>query len=97
LPLEGPQPQLRVPELELSVAIRLFKDRYGIFQEPVEGRPYYLRFKELATGKEIQGMTHSKGTAISPRFILEILGRFDIKIPDFLEDLAAIKKGPQPV
>ncbi len=100
MPQEG-QKQPRVPELELSVAVRLFKDRYSIFQEPVEGRLWYVRFKKLQRAGElklaIQGMTHNKGTMIHPRFLLQILERFDISVPDFLEGLLLMKKGPQAV
>jgi hypothetical protein len=100
LPQEARE-QLRVPELELSVAVRLFKDRYSIFHEPVEGKPYYVRFKKLQRAGEpklgVQGMTFNKGTMIHPRFLLQILQRFDISVPDFLEGLTLMKKGPQPV
>jgi len=61
----------------------------------VADKPYSVRFKQLSTGKELQGMTHAKGTAISPRFLLQILERFDITVPDFLEGLTTAKKGPQ--
>jgi hypothetical protein len=95
------QKQLRVPELELSVAVRLFKDRYSIFHEPVPGKAYSVRFKQLPRSGEpkvgIQGMTHNQGKMINPRFLLQILKRFDISIPDFLEGLATMKKGPQAV
>jgi len=80
----------------VSLVVRVLKDR-SIFLEPVEGKPYYIRLKELQTGKTIQGMTHNKGTMISPRFLLQILERFDIPIPDFLEDVATLKRGPQRV
>jgi hypothetical protein len=83
--------------LEITVAIRIFKDRYGIFIEPVKDRPYYVRFRQLHTGRTIQGMTHSKGTMLHPRFLLQILERFEITVPDFLEGLTATRKGPQPV
>jgi len=100
LPRED-QKQPRVPELELSVAVRLFKDRYSIFLEPVPGKAYSVRFKQLQRSGEpklgVQGMTHNKGTMINPRFILQILERFDISVPDFLEGLALVKKGPQGV
>jgi hypothetical protein len=93
--------QLRVPELELSVAVRLFKDRYSIFHEPVPDRAYYIRFKKLQRAGEpkltVQGMTHNKGTMIHPRFLLQILERFDISVPDFLEGLSLMKRGPQSV
>jgi hypothetical protein len=65
--------------------------------EPVKDKPYYVRFKQLQTGRDVQGMTHAKGHAISPRFLLQILERFEITVPDFLEGLVATKKGPQPV
>jgi hypothetical protein len=58
-------------------------------------KPYHVRFKEHTTGKELQGMTHNKGTTVSPRFLLQILERFDITIHDFLDALATAKKGPQ--
>jgi hypothetical protein len=95
LPQAEPQQQLRVPELELSVAVRIFKDRYSVFQEPVKDKPWYVRFRQLSSKKTIQGMTHSKGTKISPRFLLQILERFGIGIPDFLEAIATAKKGPR--
>jgi len=83
------------------VAVRLFKDRYSIFHEPVEGKPYYVRFKKLQRAGEpkldIQGMTHNRGTMIHPRFLRQVLERFDISVPDFLEGLALMKKGPQAV
>lgn len=84
-----------MPELELTVAIRIFKDRYGVFIEPVKDRPYYVRFRQLQTDLSIQGMTHGKGTKLNPRFILQILERFQIPIPDFLEAIVTVKKGPQ--
>jgi hypothetical protein len=100
LPQEEQKP-LRVPELELSVAVRLLKDRYSIFHEPVDGKPYSVRFKSLQRAGEpklaIQGMTFNRGTMIHPRFLLQILQRFDISIPDFLEGLSLLKKGPQVV
>ena|SRR5436309_15993747 len=83
--------QPNVPELELSVVIGLLKER-SIFLEQVPNKPYYVRFKELSTGRAVQGMTHSKGTKLSPRFTLQILERFGIAIPDFLEALATSKK-----
>jgi hypothetical protein len=98
---QGEQKQPRVPELELSVAVQLFKDRYSIFHEPVADKPYYVRFKKLSRAGEpkigVQGMTHNRGTMIHPRFLLQILERFDISIPDFLEGLSLMKKGPQAV
>jgi hypothetical protein len=102
LPQEKPQTQPpRIPELELSVAIRIFKDRYSVFIEPVEGKPYYVRFRQLERPGEpkrtIQGMTHNKGTMLNPRFLLQICERFEIAIPDFVEALAATKRGPQAV
>ena len=100
MPLAG-SPLPKIPELELSVAVRLLKDRYSVFIEPVEGKPYYVRFRQLRSVGEpkrtIQGMTHNKGTMLNPRFILQILERFEISIPDFLEALSGIKKGPQAV
>jgi len=67
--------------------VRVFKDRYGIFIEPVPDKPYHVRFRQLQTKTKIQGMTHAKGTKISPRFLAQILDRFHIKVPDFLEGL----------
>jgi hypothetical protein len=32
---------------------------------------------------------------MSPPFVIRVLERFDIEIPDFLEALPAVKKGPQ--
>jgi hypothetical protein len=95
LPQEPPQEQPRVPELELKVVVRILKDRYSVFIEPVQEKPYYVRFRQLDTGRTIQGMTHAKGTCSSPLFILQILERFDISVPDFIDDLVEIKKGPQ--
>ena len=89
--------QLRIPELELSIAVRIFKDRYSVFLEPVEKKPYYVRFRQLQTTKTIQGMTHGRGTLLSPRFVMEILTRFGIEPADFLEGLVESKKGPQRV
>jgi hypothetical protein len=67
----------------------------------VDGKPWYVRFKKLQRAGEpkltIQGMTHHKGTMIHPRFLLQILERFDISVPDFLEALSLTKKGPQAV
>jgi hypothetical protein len=79
------------------MAVRIFKDRFSVFIEPVENRPYYVRFRHLQTQKTIQGMTHNKGTKLNPRFIHQILERFEIAIPDFLEAIATMKKGPQAV
>jgi hypothetical protein len=79
----------------LSIAVRLFKDRYSVFIEPVEGKPYYVRFKQLQTQKSVQGMTHHQGTKLSPRFLLQILERFGISVADFLEGVTLSKKGPQ--
>jgi hypothetical protein len=60
-----------------------------------------VRFKKLERAGEphlsIQGMTFNKGAMIHPRFLLQILERFDILVPDFLEELSLLKKGPQPV
>jgi hypothetical protein len=42
-------------------------------------------------------MTFNKGTMIHPRFLLQILERFEISVPDFLEGLSLMKKGPQAV
>jgi hypothetical protein len=42
-------------------------------------------------------MTHAKGTLINPRFLAQILERFNIDLPDFMEGLASTKKGPQAV
>lgn len=71
--------------------VKLLKDK-SIFLEPVEGRPHYVRFKEISTGRAVQGMTHHKGTKLSPLFTLQILARFDIPVPDFLESIATSKK-----
>ena len=97
MPQEQPQEQPRVPELELKVAVRILKDRYSVFVEPVKDKPYYVRFRQLDTGRTIQGMTHAKGTCLSPLFLLQILERFEITLPDFIEGLAEGKKGPQRV
>jgi hypothetical protein len=98
LPQEQPQEQqLRVPELELKVAVRILKDRYSVFVEPVKDKPYYVRFRQLETGRTIQGMTHAKGTYLSPLFLMQILERFEITVPDFMEGLTEGKKGPQRV
>jgi hypothetical protein len=72
------------------------KDYHGVFLEP-GAKAYLVRFKQLRTGKTIQGMTHAKGTMISPRFLEQILDRFGIDHLDFIEDLASTPKGPQPV
>jgi hypothetical protein len=82
------------------VVVRVLKDFHGVFLDSLSGdkRPYYVRFRQLQTNLTIQGMTHAKGTKISPRFLLQILERFEIQVPDFLEQLATTtKKGPQPV
>ena len=76
--------------------VRLLKER-SVFIEPVEGKPYYVRFRQLTNNRTVQGMTHNKGTTLNPRFIQQILERFEISVPDFLEALAVTKKGPQPV
>lgn len=86
-------PQLRLPELELSVAVQVLKDRYSIVCDSIEGRPYYVRFKSLQDPtRGVQGRTHHDGTAISPIFLKQILERFDIPAADFLEELAGMKK-----
>jgi hypothetical protein len=95
LPQEQPQEQLRIPELELQVAVHILKDRYSVFVEPVQNKPYYVRFRQLDTGRTIQGMTHAKGTCLSPLFLQQILERFDISVPDFIEGITEGKKGPQ--
>ena len=98
MPQEQPQEQqLRVPELELKVAVRILKDRYSVFVEPVKDKPYYVRFRQLETGRTIQGMTHAKGAFLSPLFLLQILERFEITVPDFIDGLTEGKKGPQRV
>jgi len=80
------------------VVVRILRDCHGVFFDPVKDKPYYVRFRQLQTGRTIQGMTHNKGTKISPCFLLQILERFEITIPDFLENLtASTKKGPQQV
>jgi hypothetical protein len=71
------------------VVTRLLKER-GIFPEPVDDKPYHVRFRQLQPKRAIQGMTHAKGTKISPRFLAEILDRFHIEVPDFLESLALL-------
>lgn len=86
-------PQPRLPELELSVAVQILKDRYSIVCDSVEGRPYYVRFKSLSDeARGVQGRTHHDGTTISPIFLKQILERFDIPAADFLEGLASTKK-----
>ena len=78
------------------MVVRVLKDCHGVFLEPVKDKPYYVRFRQLQTGRTIQGMTHEKGPIISPIFLRQILERFEIKLPDFLEDLTATPKtGPQ--
>jgi len=34
---------------------------------------------------------------LNPKFVLQILERFGIEVPDFLESLAEMRKGPQRV
>ena len=97
MPQEQSEGQPRVPELELTVAVRVLKDRYSVFAEPVKDKPYYVRFRQLDTGRTIQGMTHAKGTFLSPLFLMQILERFEITVPDFIDGLAEGKKGPQRV
>lgn len=84
---EQPQEQPRYPEVALSIAVRLFKDRFFVLCENVFGRPYYVRFKKLETGQSVQGFAHNKGTMLSPIFIKQILERFEIPLADFLEAL----------
>ena len=79
------------------MVVRILKERYSVFIEPVKDKPYYVRFRQLQTGLTIQGMTHAKGTMVNPRFLAQILERFNIDQPDFTEGLAATKKGPQAV
>ena len=93
---EEPQKSPKIPELELVVVLRALRN-HGVFQDQVKDKPYYIRFKQLDSERNIQGFTHAKGTKISPRFLLQVLERFDIKLPDFLESVTAVKKGPQPV
>jgi hypothetical protein len=78
------------------VVVRVLKDYHGVFLEPVKDKPYYVRFRQLQTDRTVQGMTHAKGTKISPLFLQQILDRFEIKVPDFLESLAVvpIRKSP---
>jgi hypothetical protein len=40
---------------------------------------------------------HAKGTMIHPRFLMQILNRFDIAVADFLEEIGRTRKGPQQV
>jgi hypothetical protein len=75
--------------------VRILKDRYGVFIEPVKDKPYYVRFRQLQTDRTIQGMTHAKKTMVNPRFLAQILDRFEISSPDFLEGLALSRRGPQ--
>jgi hypothetical protein len=62
--------------------------------DPVPGRPFILRFKSLTADEEIQGMTHGKGTQISPLFLGQILQRFEISRAQFLEALSDDSHGP---
>jgi hypothetical protein len=78
--------------------VRILKEYHGVFLEPVKNKPHFVRLRQLDTNRTIQGMTHAKGTKISPRFLQQILERFDIPVPDFVEHLTATaKKGPQPI
>lgn len=95
MPQELSQEQHRLPEIELSLAVRILKERYSVFVEPVKDKPHYVRFRQLSSGQTIQGMTHAKGTRLSPLFLLQILERFEIAVADFEEGLAESKKGPQ--
>jgi hypothetical protein len=92
---EQPQKQPRLPELEVSRAARVLKGRFSIVHDPVPEAPFYMRFKSLITGEEIQGYTHAKGTKISPIFLIQILDRFDITRSQFLEALSDDSHGPQ--
>jgi hypothetical protein len=93
LPLEKEREQRpRYPELEVSVVAQALKG-FSVVQDVVPEKPYYIKFKSLSTGANIQGMTHAQGTKISPLFLKEVLERFDIGLSDFLEAMATSRKG----
>jgi hypothetical protein len=93
LPLEEqPQEQPKYPEVALTIVVPLLRERFSVLCENVFGRPYYVRFKMLETGQSVQGFAHNKGTTLSPLFIKQILERFEIPLPDFLEAVASFKK-----
>ena len=90
--VEQPQEQPRYPEVALTIAVPLLKDRFSVLCENVFGRIYYVRFKILETGQSVQGFAHNRGTMISPIFLRQVLERFEIPLPDFMEALASFKK-----
>jgi hypothetical protein len=95
-------------EVELSVVAKVLKQNFGVWNEPVENRPYSVRFigspynTFVPDCPSIQVMAHhrgeSRGMVLSPHNIRAVLAKFDIEEADFLTALRSpdTQKPPTP-
>jgi len=89
-----PRQHKTIPELELSLFVRVMWEHCGVTSEPVEGRPYSVRFVGKPYNTFVpdcpskQVFAHQKGKTLplmlSPHVIKAVLAKFDIEEEDFL-------------
>jgi hypothetical protein len=97
------QPLDAIPEVDLEVLIRVMRTSFAVATEPVNNKPYAVRFVGspyntfVEDCRHIQIFAHDRGRVVSPHNIKAVLVKFDIEESLFLDALfAAQREGPMP-
>lgn len=86
--------------MELEALIRVMR-AFGVQSEPVVGRSYAVRFMGspynpfVEDCRSIQVTAHNKGRLVSPLVIKSVLEKFEIKEPDFIEEVHRDSRNPK--
>jgi hypothetical protein len=82
-----------IPEIELEVLTRILRTSFSIVSEPVDGKPYAVRFIGSPYNtfcedcRHIQIFTHHRGQSVSPHNVKAVLAKFEIEEKEFMEAL----------
>ena len=88
------QPNDAVVEISVAEFTRVMKVYFGIYSEPVPGKPYFVRYTGPPydqTNEDCRSMqvpAHAKGTLFCPLVIFSVLDKFEITCAEYLEALA---------
>ena len=82
-----------IPEIELEVLIRILRTSFSIVSEPVDEKPYAVRFIDSPYNtfceecRHIQIFTHNRGQSVSPHNVKAVLAKFEIDEKEFMDAL----------
>lgn len=93
MPEQQPQLLESIPEIDLEVLMRVLRTSFSIVSEPVDKKPYAVRFigspynPFVEDCRNIQIFTHNRGRSVSPHNVKAVLAKFEIEEKDFLDAL----------